>query len=727
MSSFTILKNTAYLTAVFTVLVVFTSGVTSQTASRTSQSNSTLLPTLSQASVQPSSLLLGSSQTPLSSPALPTPLASLGVGGTAIASGTPTVPVSSAVSTSTPTGDPSSALPKCEAIQKRNEIRALTPKQRQAFFDAVKKLQSGPQPNKFDEFVGIHNNVSNYAHASPVFLPWHRAFLHKFERALQDVDTTVTLPYWDWSYDSQAPEASVVLSAEYFGGNGRPGDQCLTNGQFFEYRPMYKTTIDKNNAINSFHSTEVVQQLITKTDDFPEFTRKLESIMHARVHIGLGGHMNTMQSAVDPIFYLHHAMIDKIWATWQRIHSHKAKSYSGTMRDGSKADANHVMLPWNDLRVREVFSTRNLCYEYAELTEEKLKAGSSGTESQQKDLPPPSIDVKKNAFKVFFSDKPSTNLMSSNGTRNGNVDNGKIHGFTPMKDLSTGEICFSANRGSTGTLTIFLSMDNTTTTATTATTPPADKVVILEVVRHGSNDTSNVTADTKTPLPNGTDRHSLTQLRKPEAVTDAWLKMNGLNETEITAIRNKEDNLSELYVKINLIDHYVSPSALGNRPDLLTSILGKSDSSFNADYGQIAINVRLPKGQTMQNPTLAVSNMRALASSYMNAVKNTAADKREESQITIKKVEELVGVMQKSDTDDVITNPNYAARSDWGESWKEGKTLWQATKLHASNGKDTVKAADSDDSGAAPSHLKQLSISASMMITVIAFFIPMLV
>jgi hypothetical protein len=216
------------------------------------------------------------------------------------------------------------------------------------------------------------------------------------------------------------------------------------------------------------------------------------------------------------------------------------------------------------------------------------------------ELSPPSIDVKKNTFKVFYSnntsvssDKVLNNLMASNNTQGVNACTNSIHGFTP--------------------------------------------------------------------LPNGADRHSLTQIRKPEAVAETWLKMNGMNDTDINALRSEKANVSELYTKINLIDNYISPSALGNRPDLLTSLLDGDDSSFSADYGQVVINVHLPKGQATQNSTFAVPNMRALASFYMRVVKTTS-DKCEQSQMIIKKVEELVGVMQKSDIDDIITNPNYVAR-----------------------------------------------------------------
>lgn len=31
-----------------------------------------------------------------------------------------------------------------------------------------------------------------------LFFPWHRAYLYRFEQALQDQVSDVTIPWWDW-------------------------------------------------------------------------------------------------------------------------------------------------------------------------------------------------------------------------------------------------------------------------------------------------------------------------------------------------------------------------------------------------------------------------------------------------------------------------------------------------------------------------------------------------
>ena len=44
----------------------------------------------------------------------------------------------------------------------------------------------------------------------------------------------------------------------------------------------------------------------------------LEATPHNTVHNTIAGDMATMLSPRDPIFFLHHANIDQIWASWNR-------------------------------------------------------------------------------------------------------------------------------------------------------------------------------------------------------------------------------------------------------------------------------------------------------------------------------------------------------------------------------------------------------------------------
>lgn len=50
------------------------------------------------------------------------------------------------------------------------------------------------------------------------------------------------------------------------------------------------------------------------------FRPAFEAGAHSRPHLFIGGAMNSFASPDDPIFWLHHTMVDKVWAMWQDCH-----------------------------------------------------------------------------------------------------------------------------------------------------------------------------------------------------------------------------------------------------------------------------------------------------------------------------------------------------------------------------------------------------------------------
>ena len=50
------------------------------------------------------------------------------------------------------------------------------------------------------------------------------------------------------------------------------------------------------------------------------FRSTLEGTPHANPHNLLGGHIRSFSSPADPLFFSHHAFIDKVWDMWQNCH-----------------------------------------------------------------------------------------------------------------------------------------------------------------------------------------------------------------------------------------------------------------------------------------------------------------------------------------------------------------------------------------------------------------------
>jgi tyrosinase len=59
--------------------------------------------------------------------------------------------------------------------------------------------------------------------------------------------------------------------------------------------------------------------------------------LHADVHAWVGGTMrDLLTSPADPLFWLHHANIDRIYTSWRKQHADNSRYHSHTFRIGSK-------------------------------------------------------------------------------------------------------------------------------------------------------------------------------------------------------------------------------------------------------------------------------------------------------------------------------------------------------------------------------------------------------
>ena len=87
-------------------------------------------------------------------------------------------------------------------------------------------------------------DMRNLAHRGPIFLPWHREFLRRFELDLQEEVPGVALPYWDWAADAalvsddDTPpwKKSPIWQEDFMGGSGDPNnDYKVVDGPFKDW------------------------------------------------------------------------------------------------------------------------------------------------------------------------------------------------------------------------------------------------------------------------------------------------------------------------------------------------------------------------------------------------------------------------------------------------------------------------------------------------------------
>ena len=191
-------------------------------------------------------------------------------------------------------------------------------------------MASTTQPWKscYDEFIRIHRDqFSTGIHNQLFFLPWHRWYILALENLLRDIECNITVPYWDWSLESQTWQNSIVWAAQCgLGGNGDPSNNNHVNSGEFR-QGNWQLTPSANGNTGGFlrrgfngvlpdcASVATTQRMgLAEFDTWHTF---VSSNLHDAVHCNIGSTMCSGDAANAPEFFLHHGFIDKIWADWQ--------------------------------------------------------------------------------------------------------------------------------------------------------------------------------------------------------------------------------------------------------------------------------------------------------------------------------------------------------------------------------------------------------------------------
>ncbi len=220
----------------------------------------------------------------------------------------------------------------------RKDANTLNSAEREEFVAAVKDLKS---TGIYDQFVLRHANaIMSAIHRGPAFLPWHRRFIWDFERELQRVSQNpdMGLPYWNWP--SGGASASM-WDVDLLGGDGESGTQIVTSGPFREQewtivnssgapsgplqrafgRVAWASVLPSQQEIDEVLGVTPYDVFPWNVNSDPSFRNQLEGFrgpnLHNRGHGWVGGSMLPMTSPNDPVFFLHHCMVDKLWYEWQ--------------------------------------------------------------------------------------------------------------------------------------------------------------------------------------------------------------------------------------------------------------------------------------------------------------------------------------------------------------------------------------------------------------------------
>ncbi len=177
------------------------------------------------------------------------------------------------------------------------------------------------------------------------FLPWHRLFVYHFEKIVRELseNPNFTLPYWDYISlsDTELPnEARRTMPTEFF----VPADPSNSL-----YESARDSSLTAGEPLGEVFVRESLLEPVTglnNEEQYESFNSTLDSTIHGMMHVYLGGGFNDTEqnrqifnpifnrdqnalgnpqfglmtnvpsAGFDPIFWMHHGNIDRLWAQW---------------------------------------------------------------------------------------------------------------------------------------------------------------------------------------------------------------------------------------------------------------------------------------------------------------------------------------------------------------------------------------------------------------------------
>ncbi|KAI0016289.1 hypothetical protein F4780DRAFT_696440 [Xylariomycetidae sp. FL0641] len=263
-----------------------------------------------------------------------------------------------------------------ENLLVRQEWGDLDAGKKKAYIDAVQCLTTSPSKldstqypgakTRYDDFVAVHINQTMSIHGTGNFLSWHRYYTWAYEHALRnECGYNGTQPYWDWGRWADDPEKSPIFdgSDTSVSGNGEKtthqsagftpagnGGGCITTGPFknmtvnlgpvspaispapprnpqrdgMGYNPRCLRRDISNYLSTRWSKTSDITTLINTYKNIGPFQTAMQFAggtmgVHVAGHFTISGDPagDFYVSPGDPAFWLHHAMIDRTWTTWQ--------------------------------------------------------------------------------------------------------------------------------------------------------------------------------------------------------------------------------------------------------------------------------------------------------------------------------------------------------------------------------------------------------------------------
>ncbi|MEU1972555.1 tyrosinase family protein [Microbacterium sp. NPDC019599] len=239
-------------------------------------------------------------------------------------------------------------------VRVRKNADRLTAAERSRFLRALATL-NGSASGRFRDFRDMHvaGPPDREAHGGAGFLPWHRIYLLDLERELQRIDGQVSLPYW--RFDQAAPN---VFTRQFMGLSG-PQDRV----EFSFTNPLRAWVagnlpgVERGPGVGPFTVPPVRTEQETlalggsPSADFAGFAI-MQGNPHGRAHMAHWSGVITDPGTApqDPLFFLLHCNVDRLWAKWQWAFRRHDPAAARSFATGSVTPGHRIgdrLWPWS--------------------------------------------------------------------------------------------------------------------------------------------------------------------------------------------------------------------------------------------------------------------------------------------------------------------------------------------------------------------------------------------
>ncbi len=218
---------------------------------------------------------------------------------------------------------------KTMCYRERENYACMTQGRRQRLHQGILDLSNPMDPMypQFKAFIQKHGTGFSTVHTDQYFLHFHRAYQQELEDMLRKKDCRITVPYWSFSDRPADPFPYLPFTSFGMGDSGN----CVSTGPFKSpWIPVAKLTCLVRNFQNPPVLPTLAQLNVIMSNPgsgFTSFANQMQYSYHNSVHVTLGGDSVTPISPNDPMFFLLHANIDRVWNFWQELSPDRMTTY----------------------------------------------------------------------------------------------------------------------------------------------------------------------------------------------------------------------------------------------------------------------------------------------------------------------------------------------------------------------------------------------------------------